>query len=129
MRKQHFTLEQYFKLLELCNILITWDTVWELQVPAAHDGDELPWTMRCWAHLMPFECYSSDLSLWIGARSRNLRFKAYLTLPSRRDSCSLSSEISWTNRSLPCDQLRLYTTNSLVAFVALWSILKHMFPN
>ena len=69
-----------------------------------HKGDELYWTVTCWAHLIFFKCYLLGLS-------QIPRFDAYLTLPYDWGSYSLS-ETSWTICLLYCDQLRLHLSQN-----------------
>ena len=44
--------------------------------------------MRCWAHLIISQCYSSDLPLWLGAYPQIPCFYSYLSLTDHQGSCN-----------------------------------------
>ena len=97
---------------KFCCILITWNTIGKSRHFCwGHEGDKPYWTVWCQAHLILYECYSSDLPVWLWAQPQNLHFLAYLTSPDHWHSYN-PSKISFTIWLLYCDQLNLHFLHS-----------------
>ena len=98
-----------------CNILVMWVTIRPLQML-------LPRSWK-WQTTLSWYSPSATHQIYLGARPRNPRFLASLTLPKRRGSCNPSG-ISSSICLLYCNQLRL----QILRNEYFWSLPQHYDP-